>query len=78
MAYVTIHEMPEDTLRELQRRAQQNSRSLDAEVVSILEELLLRERYTKLVKEQGLGSALKAIGRAFDINDEFDNLRDRS
>ncbi len=77
MADVTIHEISEDTLRELHRRAQHNSRSIEAEVISIVEELFVREKYIKMTKEQGLGSALNAIGRAFDVKDEFEDLRDR-
>lgn len=76
MSEIMIHDISADTFRELQNRAQQNRRSIDAEAAAIIEEELLRSKYKRIATEQGLGSALQAIGREFNITDEFDNLRD--
>ena len=76
MSDITIHDVSAATLAELQRRAQQNSRSVDAEIVAIVEEVLLRAKYARLTKEQGLVSALQELSREFSITDEFDHLRD--
>lgn len=44
MADVTPRDFSEELLLELQRRAQQNSRTVDAEVAAIVEDVLLRDK----------------------------------
>ncbi len=76
MAMLTIRNLPEEVRRALRMRAAQHGRSTEAEVRSILEEV---------VKPQGrvkLGSLLTEIGRRADLTDEdlavFERVRDKT
>ena len=76
MAMLTIRNLPEEVRRALRMRAAQHGRSTEAEVRSILEEV---------VKPQGrvkLGSLLTEIGRRADLTDEdlavFERVRDNT
>ncbi|AEM48496.1 Arc domain-/DNA-binding domain-containing protein [Acidithiobacillus ferrivorans SS3] len=73
---LTIRNLPEEVRRALRMRAAQHGRSTEAEVRSILEEV---------VKPQGrvkLGSLLTEIGRRADLTDEdlavFERVRDKT
>jgi plasmid stability protein len=57
MTAVTVRNLPEATHRALKQRAAQNGRSTEAEIRHILE--------AAVRPQQGLGSALAAIGRRF-------------
>ena len=77
MVDITLHDFPDKLHTELQRRAQANGHTIEEEVYDLLEELMTRERYRRIAEDEGLGAALQAIGRDFDITDEFDNLREK-
>ncbi len=76
MPDIVLHELSSETVLELQLRAQQNRRSAEAEAAAIVEEAILKSKYRRIATEQGLGSALKELGREFNITNEFDGLRD--
>lgn len=77
MMDITLRDFPDQLHTELQRRAQQNGHTVEQEIFEIVEQFLTRERYKRIAKEEGLGSALQQIGRDFNITDEFENLREK-
>jgi plasmid stability protein len=77
MTDVTLRDLSDPLYSELQRRAQQNGHTVEEEALDIVEQCLARERYARIADEEGLGSALRQIGRDFNITDEFENLREK-
>ena len=69
MAAVTVRNLPDETLRALKLRAAQRGRSTEAEIRAILENAVR--------PQEGLGSALAAVGRALG-GVELDLRRKRS
>ncbi|WP_188909845.1 FitA-like ribbon-helix-helix domain-containing protein [Salinarimonas ramus] len=75
MTAVTIHDLPEETHRALERRAAQNNRSMEAEMRAILE-AAVRPR-----DEVGLGTMLAEISRRMGLTnadvEALEQVRDR-
>ncbi len=57
MPNITISSLSPDTIQRLERRAAKNGRSMEAEILAILENAVMAGR------EPGLGTALAEIGR---------------
>lgn len=73
MAAMTVRNIPDDLHKALKRRAKQHGRSAEAEVRSILREVLKEE------SKVGLGSALAALGRELaEAGIEFEPVRDQT
>jgi plasmid stability protein len=71
MAVVTIRNLPEETHRALKERAARNGRSMEVEVLEIIEKAVRPQERIRL------GSELAAIGRQFGCL-ELDIQRDKT
>jgi plasmid stability protein len=72
MTAVTVRNLKPETHQALKDRARRHGRSTEAEIRSILEDAVSVPTASTLADE------LAAIGRDFNITNEFDNLRDKT
>lgn len=65
MASISVRNLPEGVHRALKRRAAEHGRSVEAEARAILAEIVLPPA------EERLGSALRRIGAALGVADQY-------
>lgn len=77
MTDILLRDIPDEMHATIKRLAEEHGHSPEEEARDILHQALFRQRVERILQEQGLGSALQAIGREFQITTEFDDLRSR-